>query len=224
MASITPDDFDAININAQSTAEQQQSFREALEELQDASFEERFGLPVPARLALLGMGAGIVGAFGGMVHGWSQASLKYLASNAHRLPKSYNGWFFYHKRKSYYCATSAMATAFTTGLKLGAFVIGVFGTEAALDWARNGQKDAADTAMAVCLTGFAYAWAKNMTPVQAKQLINKGGKIGLGFGLAQDGLQFVRGANVWYLNDWFGIKPMRLVDRVYPEYAQQKSS
>lgn len=217
MSSISADDFDSLELNGQTNAEQQQSFLDTLQEIQDESFEDRFGLPVPARLTLFGLGAGIMGGVGGMIHGWSQASLKYLAANAHRLPKSYNGWFFYHKRKSYYCTKSAMALAFTTGIRLSSFVVGIFALEAGFDYLRDGQKDWANTAMAISLPGFGYAWAKGMNKVQAKELINKGGKLGVGFGLAQDGLQFIRGADVWYLREWFGIKPMKLKDRIYPE-------
>lgn len=222
MSSISQEEFDALNVNGQTNAAQQQSFVDTLQEIQDAAFEDRFGLPVAARLSLFGLGAGIIGGVGGMVHGWSQASLRYLAANAHRLPKSYNGWFFYHKRKSYYCAKSAMALAFTTGMRLASFVVGIFALEAGLDWARDGQRDWANTAMAVSLPGFGYAWIKGMNRVQARELIHKGGRIGIGLGLAQDLLQFVRGADVWYLREWFGIKPMKLRDRIYPNGPEGK--
>lgn len=148
-----------------------------------------------------------------MLGGWTDASLKYLAANSHRLPTSFNGWFFYHKRKTYYCTKNAMGTAFRSGFKVGGFVGVMFSLEAILDRLR-GQMDFVNTMVAVCLPGFTYAWYNKMSKVQAKEIIHKGGKIGLILGLSQDALQYFRGVDVWYLNQWFGIKPMKLSDRL----------
>jgi hypothetical protein len=99
----------------------------------------------------------------------------------------------------------------------------MFSIEAALDWAR-GQTDFANTMLAVCLPGFGYAWYNQMSRVQAREVIHKGGKIGLTLGLAQDALQYIRGVDVWYLNEWFGIKPVKLSQRLrnYVEAQEKK--
>lgn len=213
MATINPDDLDTTNLNAQSTADHVQGIYDDIQKIHKESFNSRLGLPAVARVTLFTLGGSIVGGLGGMLSGWTDSSLKYLAANSHRLPTSYNGWFFYHKRKTYYCTKNAMGNAFRTGFKVGGFVGVMFSIEAMLDYVR-GQTDFVNTMMGVCLPGFTYAWYNNMSRVQARDFINKGGRIGLIFGLSQDALQFIRGINVWYLNDWFGIKPMKLSDRL----------
>lgn len=212
MASINPEELDK-NLNAQSTAEHVQGIYDDLNKLHEESYNSRLGMPAVARITLFTLGGGFVGALGGMLGGWTEASMKYLAANSHRLPTTYNGWFFYHKRKTYYCTKNAMGNAFRNGVKIGGFVGTIFSIEAIFDEIR-GEKDFVNTMMAVCLPGFGYAWYNQMSRVQARQIIHKGGKIGLMLGLAQDGLQFIRGVDVWYLNKWFGIKPVKLSQRL----------
>lgn len=222
MATINPDDLDTTNLNAQSNAEHIQGIYDDIQKIHEESFNSRLGLPAVARVTLFTLGGAIVGGLGGMLGGWTDASLKYLAANSHRLPTSYNGWFFYHKRKTYYCTKNAMGKAFRTGAKVGGFVGIMFSLEAMLDYVR-GQADFANTMVATCLPGFTYAWFGKMSKVQARELIHKGGKIGLVLGLSQDALQYIRGIDVWYLNQWFGIKPMKLSERLR-QYAGEKGS
>lgn len=210
---IDPAQLDSSTLNSQTSEKQLDLVMQDFKDLTDSSFNDRLGLPPQVRVALFTLAGSIIGGMGGMIHGWTEASLRYLASNSHRLPTNYNGWFFYHKRKTYYCTKGAMSLAMRTGCKVGGFVGCMFAIEAGLDRAR-GMIDFGNTMMAVCLPGFAYAWWNNMTKVQAKDFISKGGRIGLVFGLAQDGLNFVRGADVWYLRDFLGIKPMKLSDRL----------
>lgn len=221
MATINPDDLDTTRLNAQSNQEHIQGIYDDIQKIHEESFNSRLGMPAVARVTLFTLGGSIVGGLGGMLKGWTDASLKYLAANSHRLPTSYNGWFFYHKRKTYYCTKNAMSTAFRTGGKVGGFVGIMFSIEAVFDYIR-GQTDFCNTMMAVCLPGFTYAWYTKMSRVQAKELINKGGKIGLILGVSQDALQFMRGIDVWYLNQWFGIKPMKLSDRLR-KYADENN-
>lgn len=213
MATISADDLNTSNLNAQSTEEHVQGIYDDLQRMHEESYKSRLGLPPVARITLFTLGGSLIGGMGGMLGGWTDASLKYLAANSHRLPTSYNGWFFYHKRKTYYCTKNAMGNAFKTGSKVGLFIGTLFSIEAILDKLR-GQMDFANTMMAVLLPGFGYAWYNQMSRVQARELIHKGGKIGLILGLSQDALQYFRGVDVWYLNQWFGVKPMKLSDRL----------
>lgn len=210
---INPDDLDTGNLNRDTTLEHKQGILEDIQKIHEESYQARLGLPSVARITLFSIGGVMVGGLGGMLGGWTDASLRYLAANSHRLPTSYNGWFFYHKRKTYYCTKNAMANAFKTGFKVGGFVGTMFTIEALLDKIR-GQVDFVNTIMAVSLPGFAYTWHYQLSKVQAKEVIHKGGKVGLLLGLSQDAFQFFRGIDVWYLNQWFGIKPMKLSDRL----------
>jgi hypothetical protein len=223
MAAINPDDLDTQNLNAQVHEDQIKGIYDEIQKMYKDSYSNRLGMPAPARVTLFTIGGAFIGGLGGMLGGWTDASMKYLAANSHRLPTSYNGWFFYHKRKTYYCTKDAMGKAFRTGVKVGGFIGVMFSIEAALDWAR-GQTDFANTMLAVCLPGFGYAWYNQMSRVQAREVIHKGGKIGLTLGLAQDALQYIRGVDVWYLNEWFGIKPVKLSQRLrnYVEAQEKK--
>lgn len=176
------------------------------------NYDERFGLPPGVRVTMMAGLAGTLGAMGGFAHGYRTSSLKYLASNSHRLPTSYNGWYYYHKRKVYYCMKEAMGLGFGTGSKLAGFVGTIFGLEALLDTVR-GQKDFANTTMAVVIPGAFFVWWNNMPKIQANDFIRKGGRIGLGFGLLEDTIQWMRGVDVWYLSK-LGIKPKKLTDRI----------
>ncbi|QPG73864.1 hypothetical protein FOA43_001179 [Brettanomyces nanus] len=210
--SLDPKGLNDRRINEDADGMQRDSFRADVKELEDDNVNERLGLPPVLRVALLGGSAGLIGGVGGLIHGWQTASLKYLASNSHRLPTTYNGWFFYHRRKMYFCLKQSMATGFKTGMRLGTFVGFMFGIEAVLDKSR-GVTDFGNTMMAVCVPGFFYAWWHRMPQVQAKDIIKKGGRMGILFGLTQDLLQFIRGGDVWYLNRFFGIQPKKLRER-----------
>lgn len=211
--SIDPRSLNTRSINQDSHETQMESLKEDAEELKRESEDQRLGLPPALRVFALASSAALIGGLAGLAHGWRTASLRYLASNSHRLPTTYNGWFFYHKRKMYYCLKQGMMLGFSTGVKLGSFVGCIFGIEAGLDKLR-GVIDFGNTMMAICVPGFFYAWWHRMPAVQARDFIRKGGRIGIIFGLLQDLFQFCRGADVWYLRRLFGIKPESLTDRI----------
>ncbi|ODV84499.1 hypothetical protein CANARDRAFT_191114, partial [[Candida] arabinofermentans NRRL YB-2248] len=166
-------------------------------EFRDAK-NERLGLPPSLRITLFSTTAGLLGGCGGMIHGYKLASLRYLASNSHRLPTSKSGWFFYHKRKNYYCLKESMITGFKTSLKLSIWVGLLFSLESSLDSIR-GLKDFGNTMMATTLNGFIYAWINQMNKVQSKEYIKKGGRLGIVFGLTQDLYTYIRGGDLWYV-------------------------
>ncbi|VEU22098.1 DEKNAAC103060 [Brettanomyces naardenensis] len=210
--SLDPKEINDRRINEDSRKAQLDSLKADVVELEERNINERLGLPPVLRVSMLAGAAVLLGGIGGLAHGWQTASLKYLASNSHRLPTIYNGWFFYHKRKMYYCLKQAMTLGFKTGGKLGLFVGFMFGIEAALDKSR-GVLDFGNTMMGVCIPGFFYAWWHRMPRVQARDFIRKGGRLGITFGLAEDFLQYARGADLWYLSR-LGVQPKRLTDRI----------
>ncbi|GME77249.1 unnamed protein product [Ambrosiozyma monospora] len=236
--SIDPTQITSTTINSGTVTpkETQQEIKSAISHYIDSdpdSLKQRLGIPAPARVLLFATAGFLAGGLGGMLVGYKSAGLRFLASNSHRLPKSFNGWYMYHKRKGYFCLKESMILGFKTGCKTGGFTMLLFGLEAGLDEMRNklssygttkdeGSKwDFTDTMMASCLSGFLYAWVHGLNKVQSKDLIKKGGKAGLLFGLSQDLLQFVRGADVWYLSV-FGVVPMKLKDRILgPDYQKQ---
>ena len=222
VSSLDPRNLNNSRINEESRQDQLEELKDDVETLKMESLNERLGLPPAFRVFSLAFTAAIVGSLGGMMHGWKTSSLRYLASNSHRLPTTYNGWFFYHKRKMYYCLKQGMIVGFKTGAKLGGFVGCIFAVEAGFDKLR-GVKDFCNTMMAVCIPGVAYSWWHRIPRVQANDFIRKGGRIGIGFGLLEDLFQYIRGADVWYLRRLFGIQPRSLTERIRDRIRSDKN-
>ncbi|KAG9126830.1 hypothetical protein FRC07_001782 [Ceratobasidium sp. 392] len=57
----------------------------------------------------------------GIARGARQASLRFLAENAHRRPTTVQGWYFYKKTKNYRVMWGALKGGGAVGAKLGAF-------------------------------------------------------------------------------------------------------
>ncbi|ODV98457.1 hypothetical protein PACTADRAFT_36558 [Pachysolen tannophilus NRRL Y-2460] len=169
----------------------------------------RFNLNPVYRVPLVMMTTGTIGGFSGLFQGYSKASLQYLAENAHRLPKSKNGWYFYHKRKNYFCLVNSFKTAITNAIKLSVLTGSIFVIEAGLDKFRN-CIDFGNTMMATVLSGYIYSNYYGLANTQAKNFMKKGATLGLVLGLLQDGLQYLKGDDVWYLRVFFGIYPREL--------------
>lgn len=62
---------------------------------------EAIRLNIPQRMMLIPGSAFIVGTAIGIMRGGREASLRFLAENAHRPPTTVQGWYFYKKTKNY---------------------------------------------------------------------------------------------------------------------------
>lgn len=120
------------------------------------SHTQRLGLPPYPRIALTLATAGGYGFMSGFYGGFQLGSLKYLALNAHRLPRTKGGWYFYHKRKNYVVLKEALQSGFKTSVKYGVVSAGYMGLEAYLDHVR-GKIDALSTVGAALVFGVGYA-------------------------------------------------------------------
>lgn len=100
-----------------------------------------FRLPIATTLGFLaGMGLGVS-------HGSTMAGLRFRAENAHRLPETQTGWYFYHKTKNYQMAYGGVKEGLRMGLRLSFWVAGFFGVEEIFDrW--RGTKDFVNTTIA----------------------------------------------------------------------------
>ncbi|BFZ59739.1 hypothetical protein YB2330_000755 [Saitoella coloradoensis] len=130
----------------------------------------------------------------GMYTGGKKTALQYLAENSHRLPKTQQGWYFYHKTKNY----KVMLGGIQAGVKAAARVSGWTATyvltEAGIDYVRGGRKDfLATTGAAVSTIGFLSLWQRlgKQATLRAVRLAFVGGLVA---GLGQDFLQWSR----WY--------------------------
>lgn len=177
--------------------------------------EERLSLPIAGRLLLCASAAAIAGFTLGAAHGSIEAGYRFRAENAHRLPRSQTGWYLYHKSKNY----NAMYGGAIEGLKMSAKVsfwaVLFLAMEEATDGFRQGlarhtrgeqaadrvSKDFLSTVIAGMGTAGAFSLWNRFPLVTAARTAKTGIKVGLAYGLLQDGLGLLRGRRLGYV-DW----------------------
>lgn len=145
--------------------------------------------------------ASIVGFALGASYGGTTSGYRFRAENAHRLPKSQKGWFFYHKTKNYHVAVGAAKEGIKMGLRLGFWTGAFLIAEVAVDGLRAPEgKDALGSVVAAA--GTAGAWSVwNRLSIHTWARTTKVGIVaGLGYGLAQDALGAARGRDIGYVN------------------------
>ncbi|QRW15912.1 hypothetical protein RhiXN_03913 [Rhizoctonia solani] len=76
---------------------------------------------VPARYYLVPGVCFTTGLILGLTRGARQASLRFLAENAHRRPTTLQGWYFYKKTKNYRVMWGALKGGGAVGLKMAGF-------------------------------------------------------------------------------------------------------
>ncbi|KAJ6516128.1 hypothetical protein C8R45DRAFT_959036 [Mycena sanguinolenta] len=99
----------------------------------------QYWLTIPPRLYTVPLGAVLLGTVIGVNRGGRLASLRFLAENAHRTPKTQKGWYLYHKTKNYRVVLGALRGAARDGGYLGAATLGWVGLEEGLQkigWGR----------------------------------------------------------------------------------------
>jgi len=98
----------------------------------------RIGLEPLKRITLITASASFWGFILGGVIGSRQSGMQYLAENAHRLPKTTEGWYFYHKKKNYRMIYGALSKGAVYSAKTGAMVALFEALEASADFYRGG--------------------------------------------------------------------------------------
>lgn len=124
----------------------------------------RLSMPFRERLILSECGAAIGGFALGATQGGLVAGLRFRAENAHRLPETTTGWYFYHRSKNY----NAMFGGIKEGLRLGGrtcvWVSAYVLAEEAVDQLRGGSRDFVSSVVAsLALAGFVSAWSKQIS-------------------------------------------------------------
>lgn len=164
------------------------------------SHTQRLGMPPVPRIALTVLAGGTYGAMSGFYGGFKRGSLEFLALNAHRLPRTKGGWYFYHKRKNYVMLKSGLASGIKGALKYGGVTGTYFAVEAAVDWLRgDGGMDFGSTTLAATTVGTLYALWNRLSRVQTRTAMKNAFVFGLVMGVVQDGLRYARGNDIWYL-------------------------
>ncbi|RKP37373.1 hypothetical protein BJ085DRAFT_5518, partial [Dimargaris cristalligena] len=144
--------------------------------------------------------SGLWGFILGSYVGGQKAGLQYRAEHMHKLPRSHQGWYFYHKHKNYRMMLQGIyrGTAYATKFMAicGAFTV----SETALDvW--KGDTDFTSTLTAAFATALAFC-VINKLPKQSSRYAMRIGTIsGLTIGLTQDLLHYYQGMPPFYI-DW----------------------
>src|SRR6201996_5734438 len=128
---------------------------------------ERLSL-APSNRITLGIFSGLLAGMGaGFIRGFQVADLRFRAENAHRMPKSEKGWFFYHRSKTHYSVLAGMKMSARTGVVFS-LMSGMFLTlEDQFDNIRGGQsKDCISTIMAGTISGGLYSLASTLLFLQ----------------------------------------------------------
>ena len=96
---------------------------------------DRSGLDPATRISLTVGLASLVGFVFGGGRAAQLAGLQYLAENAHVLPKTKQGWYFYHKTKNYRMALAGMKGGANLAFRSIGLVLLYQFTELSLDYA-----------------------------------------------------------------------------------------
>ncbi|KAG9101024.1 hypothetical protein FRC06_003451 [Ceratobasidium sp. 370] len=119
---------------------------------------------VPQRYYLVPCACATAGVVLGIARGARQASLRFLAENAHRRPTTVQGWYFYKKTKNYRVMWGALKGGGAVGAKMAAFGVLWVGLEqgamaigdrAGMGWLGEGREVIAGVGSAgMVLTGY----------------------------------------------------------------------
>lgn len=166
---------------------------------------ERFHLKPYDRIMIASSIGLLIGAGLGFYEGIKLSSLRYMTENAHRLPTTVGGWYFYHKKKNYVMIISGCKDAARLGTKYSLGVSGFFALEAGIDYVRN-TRDFLNTMITGAITAFAHGSIRHMSRVQKLTHVKKGAFLGLMLGLGQDAMIFSRGGDLWYPKAYADVK------------------
>lgn len=132
----------------------------------------RAGLSTKPRLILMTSMGGFWGFSMGAFLGARQSGLQYLAENAHKLPTTVQGWYFYHKTKNYRMMLGGVKRGIRFAGKTGGLCLLYGSLEAALDDVR-GEADVVNSVTAGVATGAIFsALSKRLVEIKGEMCIN----------------------------------------------------
>ncbi|KND00837.1 60S ribosomal protein L38 [Spizellomyces punctatus DAOM BR117] len=144
---------------------------------------------------------GFAGALGGFMTGFylggRQRSYQFLAENAHRMPKTVAGWYYYHKYKNYEIAHFGFKSGFKYAGRFGAISAG-FGASEALLEALTGRESWVNTVGAGLAASIAFSAASRLTYQYAKYAVLFGLCSSFAVGMLEDTYAYLYGRSVKY--------------------------
>ncbi|KAI3404842.2 hypothetical protein KGF56_002359 [Candida oxycetoniae] len=166
----------------------------------DLKKNERFHLFPKDRIEALTSTGALVGVMIGFYEGVKKSAARYLVENAHRLPTTKGGWYFYHKRKNYEMIVGGMSSGIKTGVTFGGFLAALSLLEYSLDFAR-GQIDFINTTVSCFIGTGLYTRYKQLNIIPARKMVIRGTIAGLLLGLVEDAMINARSGKVWYIEE-----------------------
>jgi hypothetical protein len=186
---------------------------------------ERLSLSYEGRIQLSMGVSGLAGIGMGLSHGGRDAGLRFRAENAHRLPTSEKGWYFYHKSKNYHTLLGGTKEGGKMGAKLALWVGAFVTMEEAVDqWRGAGKRKDFLSSMTAGLgtSGLFSLW--NRFPLSTAARTAKTGLwIGLSYGLLQDAFSILQGRRLGYVEFFQSLLPKRS-DKVDPYDSFEQSN
>ncbi|KAG4305270.1 hypothetical protein PORY_001440 [Pneumocystis oryctolagi] len=160
--------------------------------------DERLGVPLISRLILYVSTASLV-CFGlGSIVGGKKSGLRFFAENAHRLPCTVDGWYFYHKTKNYHVMLGAIKTGAYYALRTSFWVSTYVCMEAGMDRVRE-CIDAANTVVGTVLSGMMFSYMNKLSYTMVFRVFYLTSCFGFVNGVLQDFIRYRNGQYVWYL-------------------------
>ncbi|ORZ22543.1 hypothetical protein BCR42DRAFT_433864 [Absidia repens] len=164
----------------------------------------RAGLSPMPRLLVFSTVGGFWGFGIGAFIGGRQSGLQYLAENAHRLPTTVQGWYFYHKTKNYRVMLGGVKRGMRFAVKTGGlcFLYGL--VEAGLDDVR-GEADIVNSVTAGITTGAIFSTITKLSRGSFRYSMMFGALFGLATGGLSDLHKTVSGTPPSYIQ-WLSSK------------------
>lgn len=161
--------------------------------------DERLSLPLVSRLIVYSSVSSLLCFTLGSILGAKKSGLRFLAENAHRLPRTIEGWYFYHKTKNYHVMLGGIKMGLKYAFRTSFWVTTYICIEAAIDRIR-GCIDAANTMFASLFSGLMFCYFNKLSYTTTLRIFYLTGSLGLVSGILQDILRYRNGQYVWYLH------------------------
>ncbi|ORY87086.1 hypothetical protein BCR37DRAFT_376472 [Protomyces lactucae-debilis] len=165
--------------------------------------QDRLGLPPLPRLVVATSLCSLTTFALGALSSGKRCAHQFLAENAHRLPRTHQGWYFYHKTKNYRVAFGAIKGGVRYACRAAGWTGLYVSSEALLDWARGGTMDAGNSALAALATAGLFSYKNGFSRQLTRRTMRLSGLAGLTAGLLQDVVTTHKGGRIWYIE---GIK------------------
>nr|CAG8434205.1 3385_t:CDS:2 [Entrophospora candida] len=154
---------------------------------------ERTRIDPKERLLTITLIGAVWGLFFGGYEGAKFSGLQYLAERVHKLPKTKEKWYYYHKYKNYRMILGGLKQGFKYARNTGGICLCFGGIEYSLDYMRK-EDDIFNTTLAGLST--------NRLPKQStKYACIMGTSVGIITGGIRDLLKYHNEENIWYW-DW----------------------